>query len=208
MKKFQPFFLALIFICTYTDLTAQKHEQIDSENFFRIGVKGGVNINKIKGQSYKSGFNYNYQLGGFMQFNFGRFGLQPEINFAQSSSTFSDQSSNVYNDLFRGGSQKSAKLNYLKVPLLLNINVGMSKHVKLQVGPQYSGLLKQSVDSLKNNQDIFKDSDFSMIGGLWIQLPAINFGARYELGLSNVNDVDNKERWESEAFSIFLGITF
>ena len=195
-------------MCTYTDLTAQKHEQIDSENFFRIGVKGGVNINKIKGQSYKSGFNYNYQLGGFMQFNFGRFGLQPEINFAQSSSTFSDQSSNVYNDLFRGGSQKSAKLNYLKVPLLLNINVGMSKHVKLQVGPQYSGLLKQSVDSLKNNQDIFKDSDFSMIGGLWIQLPAINFGARYELGLSNVNDVDNKERWKSEAFSIFLGITF
>lgn len=208
MKKFQPFFLALIFICTYTDLTAQKHERIDSENFFRIGVKGGVNINKIKGQSYKSGFNYNYQLGGFMQFNFGRFGLQPEINFAQSSSTFSDQSSNVYNDLFRGGSQKSAKLNYLKVPLLLNINVGMSKHVKLQVGPQYSGLLKQSVDSLKNNQDIFKGSDFSMIGGLWIQLPAINFGARYELGLSNVNDVDNKERWKSEAFSIFLGITF
>ena len=30
----------------------------DQENFFRVGAKAGVNINKINGQSYKSGFNY------------------------------------------------------------------------------------------------------------------------------------------------------
>jgi hypothetical protein len=186
----------------------KKFKEIDSERFFRLGLKGGVNINKINGQSYKSGYNYNYQVGGFFQFNFGRLGLQPEVNFAQSSSEFSKEAADVYNDLFRGGSQKSAKLNYIKVPLLLNVNVGLSKHVKLQIGPQFSGLLKQTVDSLKSSQSLFKTSDFSMVGGLWIQIPVVHFGARYELGLSNVNDIDNKEKWKSQAYNIFVGITF
>ena len=206
MKK-TPIALSLLFLFFSGFLFAQKFKQNDSENFFHIGAKAGVNINKINGQSYKSGFNYNYLIGGFMQFNFGRFGLQPEVNMVQSSSEFSKDANNVYNDLFFGGSQKNAKLNYIKVPLLLNMNVGESKHVKLQLGPQFSGLLKQTVDSLKANKNIFKTSDFSMLGGVWFQLPLINLGARYEIGLSNVNDIDNKEKWKSQAFTIFAGIT-
>lgn len=181
----------------------------DHENFFRFGAKAGVNINKITGQSYKDGFNYNYLLGGFMQFNFSKtFGLQPEINFVQSSSEFSNDASDVYDDLFTTGSQRKAKLNYLKIPLLLNINVGPSKRVKLQLGPQVGGLLKQSVDSLYDNRDIFKKGDWSAVGGLWIQLPFINIGGRYELGLNNLNDIDNSEKWRSQAFTIFIGVTF
>lgn len=181
----------------------------DHEIFFRFGAKAGVNINKIDGQSYKSGFNYNYLLGGFMQFNFSkRFGFQPEVNFVQSTSEFSNDASNVYDDLFSNGSQKKAKLDYLKIPLLLNINVGPSKRVKLQLGPQVGGLLKQSIDSLKDNRDIFKKGDWSAVGGLWIQLPFVNVGARYELGLTNLNDIDNSEKWKSQAFTIFAGFTF
>ncbi|MEO9021234.1 MAG: porin family protein [Ginsengibacter sp.] len=181
----------------------------DHENFFRIGAKAGVNINKITGESYKSGFNYNYLLGGFMQFNFSKtFGFQPELNFVQSSSEFTSDASDVYDDLFVTGSQRKAKLNYLKIPLLLNINVGPSKRVKLQLGPQVGGLLKQSIDSLYNNRDIFKKGDWSAVGGLWIQLPFVNIGGRYEVGLSNLNDIDNSEKWRSQAFTIFAGFTF
>jgi hypothetical protein len=181
----------------------------DHENFFRIGAKAGVNINKINGQSYRSGFSYNYLLGGFMQLNFSKiFGLQPEINFVQSSSEFSNDPSTVYDDLFYNGSQRKAKLDYLKIPLLLNINVGPSKRVKLQLGPQVASLLKQSVDSLKNNTNIFKTGDWSAVGGLWIQIPFINLGARYEIGLTNLNDIDNSEKWKSQAFTIFAGFTF
>ena len=207
MKKILPVLLSLLFLFSSGFLFAQKFKQTDQEKFFHIGAKAGININKIKGQSYKSGFNYNYLLGGFMQFNFGRFGLQPEVNLVQSSSEFSKDANNVYNDLFFNGSQKEARLNYIKVPLLLTINVGESKHVKLQLGPQFSGLFKQTVDSLKARKNIFKTFDFSMLGGVWFQLPLINLGARYELGLSNVNDIDNKEKWKSQAFTIFAGIT-
>jgi Outer membrane protein beta-barrel domain len=204
----------LLFLLSFVSLSAFSQNRkfdpdADRENFFRIGAKAGVNINKINGQSYKSGFNYNYLLGGFMQFNFSKtFGFQPEVNFVQSSSEFTNETSDVYDDIFRGGSQKSAKLDYLKVPLLLNINIGPSKRVKLQFGPQIGGLLKETVDSLKNDGAIFKKSEWAAIGGIWIQVPFINLGARYELGLSNLNDIDNQQKWKSEAFTIFAGFTF
>ena len=206
----KTFLITLLMCCSIYGFSQKKFDpNADRENFFRIGAKAGVNINKITGQSYKEGFNYNYLLGGFMQFNFSKtFGLQPEINFVQSSSDFTDDASDVYDDLFRNGSQRKARLNYIKVPLLLNINVGPSKRVKLQVGPQIGGLLNQSVDSLKDNRDIFKKGDWAAVGGLWIQLPFINIGGRYEIGLSNLNDIDNSEKWKSQAFTIFAGITF
>jgi outer membrane protein with beta-barrel domain len=190
-----------------------RHMQTDEENFFRVGFKGGVNINKINGDSYNTDFKYNYELGGFLQFNFSnRFGLQPEVNFVQSSSEFTNSSSDVYYDLFLDGTQKDAKLDYLEVPLLLNINVGESKHVKFQVGPAYGGLINQTVNGLKSNPDStvsYKNADWSAIGGLWIQLPFINIGARYKLGLSNLNNsTDKSEAWKSQAIQIFAGVTF
>jgi hypothetical protein len=203
-------FLALCMLISMHAFSQRKfNPNAEHENFFRIGAKAGVNINKINGQSYKNGFNYNYLLGGFMQFNFSKtFGFQPEVNFVQSSSEFSTSASNVYDDIFRVGSQRKAKLNYLKVPLLLNINVGPSKRVKLQLGPQFGGLLNQTVDSLNTNRDLFKKSDLAAVGGLWIQLPFVNIGGRYEVGLNNLNDIDNSEKWKSQAFTIFVGVTF
>jgi hypothetical protein len=83
----------------------------DRENFFRIGAKAGANINKVSRQFYKWGFNCNYLLGGFMQFKFLKtFGFQPEINFVQSSSEFTSDASDVYDDISRDGSPKKAKL--------------------------------------------------------------------------------------------------
>src|SRR5438067_13752888 len=86
-----------------TTIFAQRNRlDEDHENFFRIGAKAGVNVNKISGQSYKQGFNYNYQLGAFMQFNFSRrFGLQPEVNFVQTSTDFTNDPNDIYNDIFR-----------------------------------------------------------------------------------------------------------
>ena len=199
--------IVFLFISYFT--FSQRSMDFEHENFFRIGAKAGVNINKINGQSYKTGFSYDYLLGGFMQFNFTRrFGIQPEVNFTQSSSKFTDDATDIYDDLFTGGSQKKVKLSYIKVPVLLNINIGPSKRVKLQVGPQVGGLLKQKIDSLNNNEDLFKKSDWSAVGGLWIQIPFINLGARYELGLSNINDIDNRQKWKSQGFTLFAGFTF
>jgi hypothetical protein len=207
MKKLIPVILLIISLPTFAQRNKLDGEH---ENFFRIGAKGGVNINKITGKSYKEGFNYNFQAGVFLQFNFSnRFGLQPEVNFVQTSAEFSNDANDIYYDLFLGGSQKKSKLNFLEVPLLLNINVGESKRVKLQLGPAYGGLLKQTVDSLKSNaNNIYKNGEWAAIGGLWIQIPFVNMGARYKLGLTELNDIDNRQSWKSQSIQVFVGVTF
>jgi hypothetical protein len=66
----------ILVFASFSSIAQKSKLDIEKENFFRFGAKGGVNINKITGQAYKSGFNYNYQLGGFLQFNFSkRFGI-------------------------------------------------------------------------------------------------------------------------------------
>ena len=206
MKKILPIILLIISLPGFAQ---RNNVDKEHENFFRIGAKGGVNINKITGKSYKEGFNFNFQAGVFLQFNFSdRFGIQPEVNFVQSSSEFSNDPNDIYDDLFLGGSQKKSKLNFLEVPLLLNINVGESKRVKLQLGPAYSGLLKQTVDSLKTKGDIYKNGEWSAIGGLFIQLPFVNIGARYKLGLTDLNGIDNQQKWKSQSIQVFVGVTF
>lgn len=199
---------AVCFLLFYIQFANAQKIASDRENFFRFGAKAGVNINKITGQAYKDGFNYNFQAGGFLQFNLtSRFGIQPEVNFVQTSSEFINDATSIYDDIFRDGGQHKAKLNYLEVPVLLNINLGSSKRVKLQLGPSYGALLSQTVDSLKNNGDIFKDAEWSGIGGLWLQLPLINLGARYKIGFSDINAIDNRQTWRNQAIQIFAGIT-
>ena len=205
----QKLLLALLLFISTASFAQRNKVDGEHENFFRFGAKGGVNINKITGQSYKDGFNFNFQAGVFLQFNFSnRFGLQPEVNFVQTSSEFSNDANDIYYDLFLNGSQKKATLNYLEVPLLLNINLGSSKRVKLQMGPAYGGLLKQTVDSLKSNANIYKNGEWAAIGGLWIQIPFVNFGARYKLGLTDLNGIDNQQKWKSQSIQVFVGVTF
>ena len=199
----------IVFLFSSMISFAQSKIDEDHENFFRLGIKAGVNINKISGKAYNEGFNYNFQGGPFAQFNFSRrFGIQPEVSFVQTQSEFTDDTNTIYDDLFGGGTQHKAKLNYLEIPVLLNVNIGPSKRVKLQVGPSYGALLKQTVDSLKTNGDIYKNGEWSAIGGLWLQLPFVNISARYKLGLSNVNDIDNRQTWKNQAIQISAGFTF
>jgi hypothetical protein len=186
-----------------------KQDDFEKENFFRVGFNAGININKIQSKSFKDEFRYNYSLRGFLQFNFSRkFGLQPEVSFIQASSEQSDDFSDIYDDVSLGGSQLKAKLNYLKVGSLLNLNVGPTQKIKLQFGPQWGMLLNEKVDSLKTSRNIFKNGDLSLAGGIMIQLPFVHLGGRFEQGLTNINDIDNRDKWKNQSFQLFAGFTF
>jgi hypothetical protein len=186
-----------------------KKNDFEKENFFRVGFNAGININKIQGKSFNDEFSYNYGLRGFMQLNFSRkLGVQPEVSFIQASSEQSNDFSDIYDDISLGGSQLKARLSYLKVGSMLNLNVGPTQRIKLQFGPQWGMLLSEKVDSLKTTQNIFKNGDFSLAGGIMFQLPLVHFGGRFEQGLSNINDIDNRDKWRSQSFQLFVGITF
>jgi Outer membrane protein beta-barrel domain len=208
MKNLKPNKFTFLF-CTMLLIQNIPFAQ-DKESFFRIGAKAGVNVNKIDGKSYNDGFNYNFQAGVFTQFNFSkRFGIQPEVNFVQTSSEFNDDANIIYDDLVGGGTQHKATLDYLEIPVLLNINVGPTKRVKLQIGPAYGGLLKQTTDSLRNGvQSLYKNGEWSAIGGLWIQLPFINLSARYKLGLTDISNLSTNQSWKNQAIQVSVGVTF
>jgi hypothetical protein len=206
--------LSILAICLLVYATggfAQQRSRVavEDERNFRFGFKAGVNANKLNGRSFQAGFRYNYQLGGFLQFNFSeRFGLQPEVNWVQTSSEFTDDATTVFDDLFRDGSQKKAKLSYLEIPVLLNINIGESKKIKAQVGPAYGILINENVQDLINPQPLYRNNEWSGIVGFWMQLPAVNIGVRYKAGLSPVNAIGTNEQWRSQAIQLFAGITF
>ena len=210
MKARSKVLAVLLFLsCFAAQGQMRSKVEVEDERNFRFGFKAGMNANKLNGRSFQAGFRYNYQLGGFLQFNFSeRFGLQPEVNWVQTSSEFTDDATSVYDDLFRDGSQKKAKLNYLEIPVLLNINIGESKKIKAQVGPAYGILLKEEVLDLVNPQPLYRDKEWSGIVGFWMQLPAVNIGVRYKAGLSAVNTIGSDEKWRSQAIQLFAGITF
>lgn len=172
---------------------------------FHIGIKGGSNITKIDGYSFKDKFGYGYHIGGFAEIGLGaKMGLQPEVLFNQYSSTLDSNYNHIYQDVFASG-QSRVKLNYLSIPVLLNYKV-IGNFLSLQAGPQFSILMKQDKNLLQNGADAFKKGDFSMVGGVQLKLSAIRVTGRYVVGLNNISDIDNKDQWKSQGFQVSLGL--
>jgi len=172
---------------------------------FHIGIKGGANITKVDGQSFKDQFRYGYHLGGFAEIGLGnKFSLQPEVLFNQYSSTLDSNYNHVYQDVFNSG-QSKVKLNYLSIPLLLNYRL-IGNFLTLQAGPQFSILMNQDKNLLQNGGKAFSDGDFAMLGGVQLKLSSIRITGRYSIGLSNINDIDNRDKWKNQGFQVSLGL--
>ena len=168
---------------------------------FKIGVKGGATINKITGKSFSEQFTWGYHLGGFATINLGKIGIQPEVMFNQVNV----DSSSHFSDIYQFNKVGKVKLSYLSIPVLLNINA--NKFVTVQVGPQFGILMNKSKTLVQNGKDAFKGGDFSMVGGLQLNITKLRIFGRYAVGLSNLNDIDNKEKWKSQSIQLGLGLT-
>src|SRR5690349_11832659 len=71
---------------------------------FHIGVKGGSNITKVDGYSFKDQFRYGYHVGAFAEIGIGqKFWIQPEVLFNQYSTTLDSNYNHVYQDIFNSG---------------------------------------------------------------------------------------------------------
>ena len=171
---------------------------------FHIGIKGGTNITKLDGQSFKNKFSYAYHLGGCAEIGLGeKFGLQPEVLFNQYSGSVDSNYHHVYENIFNSD-QSKVKLNYLSIPILLNYKL-IGNFLSLQAGPQFSILMDQNRSLLQNGGKAFSDGDFAMLAGVQLKLSAIRISGRYAIGLSDINDIDNQDRWKSQGFQVSLG---
>jgi hypothetical protein len=168
---------------------------------FKIGIKGGATLNKLSGQTFKDEFSYGYHIGGFATIGLSkRFAIQPEVLFNQVNVDTSDKFSSVY----QFEKLEKVQLKYLSIPILLNYNA--SKFLALQVGPQFGILTNKNNTFVENGRDAFKSGDFSMLGGVQIKISHLRIYGRYAVGLSNLNDIDDKEKWKSQSVQLGVGL--
>jgi hypothetical protein len=174
---------------------------------FRFGPKVGANLVKVDGKSFKDEFRYGYHLGGFAEIVLTKdkkLSLQPEVLLNQYSTTLDSSFKSIYENVINSN-QSRVKLNYLSFPILLNYK--LLGPIYLQAGPAFSILMDQNKNFLQNGGDAFTKGDFSMIGGAQIRLAKLYLSGRYVVGLANINDIDNKDKWKSQAIQLSVGLS-
>lgn len=170
---------------------------------FHIGMKAGANVTKVDGKSFTDQFRFGYHVGGFMEIRAGnKFVIQPEVLWSQYSTKLDSSYKNVYEDVFNGNA--NVKLNYLSIPLVVNYKL-IGNFLALQAGPQFGILIDQSKTLLQNGGDAFRKGDLSMLAGLQLRVLSFRMNARYAIGLNNIGDLPDEDKWRSQGFQVSVG---
>jgi hypothetical protein len=169
---------------------------------FHLGLKAGANLFKVDGESFSQQFQFGYMAGAFTQLYFAKsWGIQPELNFNQTNYRTGNNFSTVVPD---GINDVKGKLDWLTIPVLLSYRP--VPILSLLAGPQFGILLNQDQHLINNAGDAFKKGDVSLVGGAQLNLGPVLAGARYVVGLTNINDVTNQSTWRNEGWQLYAGI--
>ena len=166
----------------------------------QIGFKGGATVNKLTGKTFKEEFSFGYHLGAFASIGLGKkFAIQPEVLINQINVDTSSSFSNIY----KFNKLNNVQLKYLTIPVLLNYTA--NKLITLQAGPQFGVLMNKSNTFIENGKNAFKTGDFAMVGGVQLNVSSFKIYGRYTVGLNNLNDIDNKDKWKNQSIQIGVG---
>ena len=183
MKK--NLLLAVVTVLGFANVTAQE---------IKFGAKGGLNFASVSGDNTEG-------IDVVTSFNFGvlseipvsdKFSVQPELMYSGQGYSFNDD---------------TVALSYLNIPLMGKYY--LTKGLSVEAGPQIGFLL-----SAKNDKTDVKDSfntfDFGVNFGLGYKLDnGLNFGARYNLGLTDINNLDNSSsKNKNGVFQLSVGYFF
>lgn len=177
------------------------------------GPKIGINLSKLNGENWDGGYKTNLLGGAWLSLHGKRFGLQVEGLFSQTSYVTGPGFDSVYSQYIRAGqdSLQSGKfrVRYFNIPLIAQVRI--LNRVWLQVGPQYSGVVSvKDVDEFTNDaQSLFATGSIAAVGGLWVEMTRhLNAGARYVMGISNLNETNVSESWKQRDIQIHIGYSF
>jgi hypothetical protein len=169
---------------------------------FNVGVKAGVSMHKITGKSFSEEFSYGYHVGGYVDIGLGKkFSIQPELLFNQVNTDTSNSFSSVYPSFNK---VNNIQLKYLSIPLVLSYKV--ANILSLQAGPQFGVLIDQEKNLVQNGEEAFKKGDFSLLGGVQVKLTKLRVYGRYVVGLSDVNNIGDRDKWKNQSLQFGVGI--
>lgn len=169
MKKL---FLIFTFVCAVIATRAQHPHW---------GIKGGINVANIDIQNGSDpNARVGIHLGGLAHIHLSEhFALQPELMYSNQGA---ERSTN--------NAEFKTKLHYINIPVLLQFMTGSG--FRLQTGPQLGVLMgaKYKVNDVETDiDDNYETPDFSWsFGGSYVTRKGLGFDARYNHGISNIND--------------------
>lgn len=156
----------------------------------RMGIKGGLNLSNlyvddVDDENARVGFH----VGVYGQIiSTETFAIQPELLYTTKGSE------SEWNGLI--DQTVKFNLNYLELPVLAVFKLGES--AEIHIGPYFSYLLGANIDTEGDlggtneelDRDNFKPFDFGLSGGFGLNFGAVQIGARYNYGLSEIADSD------------------
>lgn len=164
-----------------------------------FGIKGGVNVTTVLADNNADrDSKVSFHAGVLSHIHIDeQFALQPELFY--SGQGFKSKSI----------SNLKANLNYINLPVLLQYMAG--KGFRLETGPQVGGLIgaKLKGDNIdKDIKDNYKKVDFSWVFGAgYLCKSGLGVDARYNLGLSNIDDTGN-DKVKNRGFAVGLFYQF
>ena len=170
----------------------------------KFGPKVGANLGKIEGQRFSDQYELSYHAGFFLELKLGdKWAFQPELLWNQVKVDTVSGFNNIYQQNLR---ITNLKLNYISVPVLLNYKPG--KVLTLQAGPQFGILMDRNKNLLQNGVDAFKQGDLSMLAGAQLNILSFRIYGRYVIGLSDISDLPNQEKWRNQGLQVGVGLAF
>lgn len=165
-----------------------------------FGIKGGANLGKIDGQSFKNEFTLGYHVGAFATIGGKKWAIQPEVLFSQVNVDTATNFSQVY----QFNNVSKIQLKHLTIPIMLNYN--LSNLLTIQAGPQFGILLDQNKNLVQNGKDAFKSGDFSLAAGLQLNLLKFRVYGRFVGGVTDLNNIKSNDTWKVQAIQLGIGI--
>jgi hypothetical protein len=168
-----------------------------------FGVKAGANFASVGGDETddfgtRTSFHFGVTAGISVS---DKFSVQPEL-------VYSSQGASYDFDGFDG----DVKLDYLNLPIMAQFQV--ADGFSIEVGPQFGFLMSAKVEAEGEEEDIkdeLKGLDLAAgIGVNYAMASGLNFGARYNLGLSNVNDGEGSDdiKNQNNVIQVSIGYRF
>jgi hypothetical protein len=182
MKILIPVVFAILFFAVIAPVYGQASVS--------IGLKGGLNFSTLSGTtSFASAYDKRtgYHFGAYTLFKFTKIGIQPELLFSKQGQQFTVNTQNY-----------ESNFDYISIPVMFKFYLAAG--FNLQAGPQFSFLtsakgdvINTSTNGVTTGQDLknfAKSTDFSMSVGAGWDLPmGLNIAARYNIGITDVNQL-------------------
>jgi len=173
--------------------------QFSNAQGFQLGILGGADLQKINGESCEKKFAYGYHGGIFANIIASKsISIQPELYYSSATSKVDSSLNGV-----SANYNTNIKFEYINIAGLLNYSP--AEKISIQIGPKYSILSDKNLSIKANADKAFKAGELSLVAGLQVYVASFRIYGRYQIGLSDINNIPSQQKWNSEVIHIGVG---